>query len=511
MAGYNSGILGLFMGGGMVDESRYANYSKKAAYAYMDKHGNAMEIASLMFRYSPRSVEMMDKKEMRLIAASCIANNMTYNGCPVFIAKLNKALDHFTIENNTALVVIDNGKVIAPVEGVGTSTSDLANDTDAKTELDEQKIIKCIDKTVEKLENLVHENLTTEETMVKATKIITKMGKKIGNNLEIFSDPKVVANVIGSIFAGADVKGIFGDIVEEAKAAAEHPTDDEPETEDRENSNKPTTIDLQEGEYKEERVEKEFDTSSKFIPSDNDSSKESGKVRPIIFHYDKMDLNPGAVDPNLNNQQKKTLNKINEFMSTLIPDKYNWEVKSLISGMMELDIFDNGAFVKAFYIDPCIVQGNGFYMLAPTELGQAAVPFSRRDLIQSAICGRVLTKEEHNECNAVVFENGDLYGYIDMSGVSKFSSMKGTTYRKLGDRLNKVLVTLSEEAKMEQLPRFRFKEFKDNNRFILIADGKVKNPLNCPAIIPTEDIIVSVSGNDIEVAIGGECASYRMK
>lgn len=513
MASYSSGITATLMGGsGRVAEGTYANYSKEAAHVYMKKHGNMSETVAVMFRYDPRASKNMKKKVAKAVAASAILNETVFEGCEEFNQKIAEAMHEFEI-GNTALVTIDGTPNTAMIEGAGTSTTTNPVEENNKTaaEKSSKKITKAIDKAITKLENLVKEDgLNNEEVMTRATKIITNMATKVGRELDVFSDPKVVSNLISSIIAGADTKGIIGEIVKDSKAAIEHPTEDEPVV-STEPVDESKTIDAKEGEYKEEPVEeKEFDTSSKFIPSENDSDN-STKAHPIIFHHDKMDLNLGGVDEKLNGQQKKNLNKIKDYMSSLIPDRFKWEVKCLISGMMELDLFDNGAFMRAFIIDPNLIQGNGFYMLAPTALGQVSIPFARKDLIQGAICGRVLTKEEHNECTATVFENGDIYAFIDMSGIGKFNGMKSHTYRRLGDKLNKVLVTINEQAGINPLPRFRFKEFNDNDNFILIADGKVRNPMNFPAVFPTEDIIVTVSGVDIEVAIGSNCVSFRMK
>lgn len=246
----------------------------------------------------------------------------------------------------------------------------------------------------------------------------------------------------------------------------------------------------------------EFDSQSTFIPKPVENKKN------VLFDME-------ALDVDLNNYGKptekytKAFNKINDTVKSYKPAGTKHKLTQLPSGLIELQLADQyGNYIGSTLFDPYIVYGNRIYMQADSDIGNVVVPLERHDLISKYMRGYKLSSQEATECKSFLFLNEQVYFNIDMSEIKDFRKLTTNDYRLLGSKLEKIFILLSQ--KMENVPRFRFKEFRNSNSFELIADAEVKNPNNYPLWRPDHIISVKVAGNNVILEENGTTKKYKI-
>ena len=265
----------------------------------------------------------------------------------------------------------------------------------------------------------------------------------------------------------------------------------------------------------DEAIKPKFNTSSKFIPDEPEEPIKFGDYnkKPIRFDFDKMILN--RRDEDVNNNVTKKLNgellSIQNQLDELIDKNvYQYTLTPLINGLVELKIVGKGD-LNCYPIDIGNITGHGEYVI----VNGIYISFREKDILKRLFDNPnkfKLSKEEEAKCNSYLFNQVQLYQYLDMTTIKpaeKIKKLSDEDYRKLGD----IIYTLLQDVFYKNYGitcRFRFKDFKSINEFVLVSDSYVKYGLKND--IPIANLLTTISYNDNKVVIsyGGQVTSYNL-
>lgn len=241
----------------------------------------------------------------------------------------------------------------------------------------------------------------------------------------------------------------------------------------------PNDPDIIDGEYKEITSDENnnpsdainFNVKSRFIPTPDED--EPPRKNAIHFDYNKMGVNLNSDIPKkkkISKTMEKKINDIENYIKDMIPDGLTMNLIPIITGMIELSLSKDNQSIGKFIIDPNNIHGNGNYLIASSEVGIVAVPFKERELLSKSLAGYTLTKEDVDVCRKYIFNNSDIYRYIDLSG-DKLKNISDTEYKSLELQLSNVLTSLKAK---NLLGRYRILSYKDDMNFVLKSDNFVK-------------------------------------
>jgi len=264
----------------------------------------------------------------------------------------------------------------------------------------------------------------------------------------------------------------------------------------------------------EEQEEMKFDTKSSFITPDEDPKK---KESPITFDYDKMviEFNESDTERKLNKTIQNQIAAIDGILNPIIPKGLKHEYAPMATGMIEMNLSKDGKFVASFLIDPNVVHGNGNYIIGVSQNGPIMVPLNNTSVVAKILAGNkgqnyILTEEEVKESVSMLFEDTNIYSYVDMSG-NKLKEITQEDYIQLGKNLGSVLVTYMTGCVGSQIPRFRIKSYKNPNDFVLISDSTCKSPLVGMTNLYTNEEIKYFDGNYMMKSAAGQTVTTKIK
>lgn len=265
----------------------------------------------------------------------------------------------------------------------------------------------------------------------------------------------------------------------------------------------------------DEAIKPKFNTSSKFIPDEPEEPIKFGDYnkKPIRFDFDKMILN--RRDEDVNNNVTKKLNgellSIQNQLDELIDKNvYQYTLTPLINGLVELKIVGKGD-LNCYPVDIGNIIGHGEYVI----VNGIYISFREKDILKRLFDNPnkfKLSKEEEAKCNSYLFNQVQLYQYLDMTTIKpaeKIKKLSDEDYRKLGDIIY-ILLQVVFYKNYGITCRFRFKDFKSINEFVLVSDSYVKYGLKND--IPIANLLTTISYNDNKVVIsyGGQVTSYNL-
>ncbi len=251
-----------------------------------------------------------------------------------------------------------------------------------------------------------------------------------------------------------------------------------------------------------------FDTKSSFIPDKKEETPvivktedTEKKKTAISFDYNKMVIEYKTTEEErkLNKTIQNQIANIDAVLNGFIPKGLKHEYNPLSTGMIELNLFKNKTFIASFVIDPNVVHGNGYYIIANSQNGPVMVPL-QLSVVANVIKGDgeggnyTLTDKEVKEAVSGLFEDTNVYTYIDMSG-DKLKDISSEDYKTLGRNLTSILKTYS--AGSVTIPRFKFKVYKSPAEFTLISNESCKAPLPGMTNVVTGEEIKFLNGNFI--------------
>ena len=252
---------------------------------------------------------------------------------------------------------------------------------------------------------------------------------------------------------------------------------------------------------------------SKFIPKENKEEAlifgDEWKTEGIHFDFDKMNI-PINPKPKMTKKDSKEIQTIINIIEPLIDkNKYQYNLDLLISGTYEFKLIESSGDVHRFIIDPGVVIGHGLFIYADKYY----ISFKEEDIITRLLNNPgtfKLSEEEINKCRTYVFKQDWLYNYIDMksSKANKIAPLSQEQYYTLGDNLEKIIYAFYNNYGV--YCRFRFKEFTNENTFVLASDRHVTNIINSNipiAPVPTEIIY---KDNKIIVNYGNQTNSFNL-
>lgn len=242
-------------------------------------------------------------------------------------------------------------------------------------------------------------------------------------------------------------------------------------------------------------------------------TKESQQVNPIKFDYDKMNINVVAAETKKTN---KSMQEVIDEIDKLLEEPLNWanrDYQLMTNGLVMLQIYTKGAIVASFTIDPNMIHGNGYYILGTSSAGVPIfVPMCETKLLEKVVLGNkgknyVLTEKEDEICLSHIFENPNIYNFVDFSG-NKLKDISKDDYICLGSCLNKVLTKYVEDIQQEV--RFRIRNYRGYNKFELVSDDKCISALS-GTVVNTNNTIVKVDGEDMIITLpNGELKSLKI-
>ena len=243
-------------------------------------------------------------------------------------------------------------------------------------------------------------------------------------------------------------------------------------------------------ESKEEVKEDDFDTTSKFIPQDEDKKEAinfGGKPLSNTFDYSKMTINESDKEAgDVTKTFARTMNRIDNKISELIDkDLYKYSLVPMDNGTINLVMTNNSNVRYTHIIDPGVVVGRGGFICSFKD--RMHISLEEKAIVKRLLNNPntfVLTDEERKTCESYLFDHDYLclYDLIDLKGSSAniraaIKKLNNDSYHKLGENLfNSYTKALLPTVNMQV--RTRFIEFKDENHFTLISDNNVKNVMN---------------------------------
>lgn len=219
-------------------------------------------------------------------------------------------------------------------------------------------------------------------------------------------------------------------------------------------------------------------------------------VQGIKFYEEGVDQETGQT---VSEEIQKSFERISNFIQAVTPPNTKFELHLCGGGLIQA--YMENSSIRTF--DPNIVIGNGYNILATikfendgkAEYDNVLVNIDTDFEIASKVMvdgSYVLTKEEHQIALSRMFQNTNIYYYLDMSGMyDHIVKLSSNDYMKLGKKLTAIVSAMNDG--LIQPTRIRFESFTDVNHFKLIADDKVKIPMlnhNCPNIQYSEIAIV---------------------
>lgn len=227
--------------------------------------------------------------------------------------------------------------------------------------------------------------------------------------------------------------------------------------------------------------------------------EEEEKEKPINFVHDADKFStekPSSMDENVYNTLEK-------FIKDTIPGK-EYRYYTMPTGLFQIE-FANGS---AMTIDPGIIAGNGVNVIGNIKSNQNGVDVYGTimvnmemdpDIVAKIIKNPsyVLTPDEYQRALSRLFINGNIYSFVDMSGMSdKLKDLQPEEFLKLGKKLT--CITNIMTSGIITPSRLRFSKFDSIDSFNLISDREVKVPL--PGVVNTvTNIGFRVEKDDVSV------------
>lgn len=243
---------------------------------------------------------------------------------------------------------------------------------------------------------------------------------------------------------------------------------------------------------------------------DEDSAKVEAKKEKVVSFINNnlvfSEQNIGATD-SVNPRHEKLIEDVNCILFKCLPkdDKLSFDYKVLSTGLMDLSLSKDNKFIASFTIDPNVIHGNGYYIVANSIMGNVWIPFSKTDIIKKVLAGTpdgdyILNADEVKECHDNIFINTNVYQYIDLSSVSKqLSKLSLEDYKEFGCNVDSML--LSYHTYYRDLYRYRVSKFTDINNFKLESDNKCKSPLSTMPSLFNGSSIELHAGKDIIITL----------
>lgn len=222
-------------------------------------------------------------------------------------------------------------------------------------------------------------------------------------------------------------------------------------------------------------------------------ARNEGKLL-IIFDNNKMDLFQ-------NEAPKNVVRKVEDNFGELLKD-YKHKISALRSGLIELSIARDTGIVESYLIDPGYVIGQDMKVLVKGA-GDTDIYTSNKDILSKVFAGGyILTPEE---VKSILVEEKQFYEQ-GLYLIYDFSNSKSIFEKSTRDDVD----ILESKLKMvkdityrtfDTYCRFRIKNYKNVDSFIVVSDAKCKVPMGemVATIIP--GLVIKVNNNEISITL----------
>lgn len=156
--------------------------------------------------------------------------------------------------------------------------------------------------------------------------------------------------------------------------------------------------------------------------------------------------------------------------------------KDMKTGVITLDLVTKKGETRSYRVDDgSLLGGTGISILFNTNGNDDFfIPATKEyeDIIVRGLSGNDITPQDVQRVRKNFFANLMLYAGFDFSNTEKIDEIKKN--EDSFSKLNNILSTIFENNllnvgnNLDEVPRFRFENFKDYNNFTVVSDDKVK-------------------------------------